>query len=216
MENVYPLATHTYCAWHIAENAKKRPQARCTQVDTRNIHAIADALNESEYTRGIDALRQNNAVFEYITNIDREKWATCYVNGRRYGKTTSNAAESMNSATLNARSAPFFSMIKILLYKMAEGQHIEHQKAAKGTGLLSQYASAMIQKLLVMARRLQFVQTGETSATFTNGITDTALNLTQTDKCACGFYAEFALPCIHMIQFCISIRKEYTTDISDI
>ena len=79
----------------------------------------AEAITEHDFTKALAEIQgiSQQAYIWLLSYAHPKYWAELYFPGRRFGHTTSNIAESLNAAVLEAREKPIVAMF----------EHIRHQ-----------------------------------------------------------------------------------------
>ena len=100
-DNEIPRATRAICLEHLSRNLQKN-----CGLAARNIpnSAIRFALAEEKLQGGMDELQEASPqAVDYLGGIDLAFWTTPYFPGKRYGHSTSNVVEIMNSWIIEER-----------------------------------------------------------------------------------------------------------------
>ncbi|XP_010507266.1 PREDICTED: uncharacterized protein LOC104783862 [Camelina sativa] len=129
--NVYPLAHHGFCIWHLSQNVKGY---------ARNVNKDVVAWRFMECSRFYTVAEFNIAYASFTTrypsaakyleeSTQKERWARCVFPGDRYNLDTSNCVESLNSVFKDARRYSLIPMLDAILQKFSEWFN-EHRKEA--------------------------------------------------------------------------------------
>ncbi|XP_019096500.1 PREDICTED: uncharacterized protein LOC109130874 [Camelina sativa] len=129
--NVYPLAHHSFCIWHLSQNVKGY---------ARNVNKGVVAWRFMECSRFYTVAEFNIAYASFMTrypsaakyleeSTQKERWARCVFPGDRYNLDTSNCVESLNNVFKDARRYSLIPMLDAILQKFSEWFN-EHRKDA--------------------------------------------------------------------------------------
>ncbi|XP_019094547.1 PREDICTED: uncharacterized protein LOC109129951 [Camelina sativa] len=129
--NVYPLAHHGFCVWHLSQNVKGYARnvnkdvvawifMKCSRFYTVAEFNIAYASFTTIYPSAAKYLEEST---------QKKRWARCVFLGDRYNLDTSNCVESMNSVFKDARRYSLIPMLDAILKKFSEWFN-EHRKDA--------------------------------------------------------------------------------------
>ena len=99
--------------YHVEKNIKNR-----FKTDTNgHIWKAAKALTRNDFYRHMNNLKNDKGMemFNYLSSISLETWASAYFTVPRFGHVTSNIAESINLAIGDdiRKKAPFFILVEI-------------------------------------------------------------------------------------------------------
>ncbi|XP_052210454.1 uncharacterized protein LOC127813493 [Diospyros lotus] len=109
---VFPNALHVHCIYHIGQNVKAK-------FKHGNVHALfykaAKAYRESEFHELFNELEQYDlAVGTYLREADFSRWACAYSDGKRSDIMTTNIAECLNAALVDARKLPIQCLMEYI------------------------------------------------------------------------------------------------------
>ncbi|XP_070005583.1 uncharacterized protein [Nicotiana sylvestris] len=113
---VYPQVSHCVCIWHLWNNIKDRYKR--SQEELREIFfATARAYTIQEFNHHVTEMEQKDGrVKDYLFDIGCHRRCRAHVKVNRTMTMTSNIAESLNSATKQARELPVLvEEIRILI-----------------------------------------------------------------------------------------------------
>ena len=111
VECVFPGTAHGRCLRHLYENMYK--QFKHPKLKTF-LWQAAEAITKDDFNKALSKIEgiDKNALQWLLTSTNPEHWAELYFPGRRYGHITSNIAESLNSALLEACEKPILGMFE--------------------------------------------------------------------------------------------------------
>ncbi|XP_048623888.1 uncharacterized protein LOC125592613 [Brassica napus] len=122
VHEIYPLAIHGYCIYHLANNVKGACSHVRKDVVAHEFKKIAGIYTEKEFKRKyIDLRRRYPQAAEYLDeSVHERKWARCQFPGARYNIDTTNTAESMNGVFKEQRNYALLPMIDETVGKIIE------------------------------------------------------------------------------------------------
>ena len=205
VETVLPMATHSHCCQHIADNL----QASYGKSARDSFWPIAYATTKKLYEEAMNrlaALRTDAA--DYLCAILSVRWTTHAFPQKRYGHLTSNIVESVNAQWLSARDLPASQLLnhiwQIMMAKFYEREH-RRQKTTRLTNYAYDYLA------------LQETESRQFYAVPSDGIKAMVISAQNTyhyivdlDKktCTCLEFQDQNLPCKHACTAC----REYHLD----
>ncbi|XP_070020445.1 uncharacterized protein LOC142180943 [Nicotiana tabacum] len=109
---VYPQVSHCVCIWHLWNNIKDRYKR--SQEELREIFfATARAYTIQEFNHHMTEMEQiDGRVKDYLFDIWYHRWSRAHAKVNRTMTMTSNIAESLNSATKEARELPIQQLLE--------------------------------------------------------------------------------------------------------
>jgi len=109
---VYPQVSHCVCIWHLWNNIKDRYKR--SQEELREIFfATARAYTIQEFNHHMTEMEQiDGRVKDYLFDIGYHRWSRAHAKVNRTMTMTSNIAESLNSATKEARELPIQQLLE--------------------------------------------------------------------------------------------------------
>nr|XP_029146232.1 uncharacterized protein LOC112728781 [Arachis hypogaea] len=210
-----PTAYRAFCIRYVAANFAltfKGKDARRLLVNA------AYAKTEVEFDYWFDILRSENlAMCDWANRIEYSLWTQYCDKGRRFGHTTTNISECVNSILKGIRNLPVCSLVKATYGRLAElfvrkGREAEAQM---GTGQqFSQYLVKCIEANLKTARCFTVTvydrdnseyTVAETTPTgsFSLGTYRVSLG---SKTCDCGYFQALHFPCPHALACCAYSR----------
>jgi len=101
VSTVFPFAAHSYCGRHIYGNLK----SVCSNIEIEKLFWQAlKASTEAEFNEVLNEIGIiSPTAEEYLKQINTANWSSWNFGGKRYGITTNNLSESLNSLFLEAR-----------------------------------------------------------------------------------------------------------------
>ena len=115
---------HCYCCCHIAVNIKG---AFSEGAMVMKFWRAAKSYRPYEYEAYMTDIRVvSQEALNYIDTIGRQRWANAYIEDRRYGMLTSNAAKCTNSLPKDTRLLPIAKQVKEIRAKLKEFYQKRH------------------------------------------------------------------------------------------
>lgn len=208
--NVFPDSPHGYCLRHLYENMWKN--FKHPKLKTF-LWQAARAITEKEFNEALAEIKRiSPAALEWLlAHAHPRYWAELYFPGRRYGHTTSNIAESLNAAILEAREKPILAMFEHMRHHtmgwFTERRQIDSNVPA--TQIVVSSAVKKIQELTAwQARRYRIVSASDQEfEIFSLESSDTYIVKLEYMTCTCFQWQSTGIPCSHAIA-AILMRKE--------
>jgi hypothetical protein len=110
VDDKIPLAKRAWCCWHIAKNVRKNHGDASEIVFWQMVHA-RDEPTWDACLRDIAETRDGATAVSYLLGIDKMKWASKRLPGRRWGHLTSNVAEQLNNTLRSDRELPTIELL---------------------------------------------------------------------------------------------------------
>ncbi|KAE8218185.1 hypothetical protein CF326_g9231, partial [Tilletia indica] len=229
IDTVLPAANSLFCCFHIAKNVRDRgSSAAAVQL----FWSMVYARTETQFTSFMDRLKAVDAdAAVYIGAIDKKKWATCAVPGRRFGHVTSNLAEIANAMLLEARELPPLLCLDHIYKHQMERFFGRLDEAINCPSPIVAAEYAHLQAVSLLARRMNAV----CSDTKSGVVTDTATPVTNgaqfvvklpatvhdVGHCDCKQYQLMLRPCRHAVALLHKLKLSvvpyfhayYTTEV---
>ncbi|XP_060182537.1 uncharacterized protein LOC132612248 [Lycium barbarum] len=112
VSKVYPNVPHFACIWHLWKNVYNKYR-KSHKVLSGVYYAMAKAYTQDEFDMLMEKVETVDIrVKDYLELAVREKWSRLYVPVNRAWTMTSNIAESINSALVQARELPIFDFLE--------------------------------------------------------------------------------------------------------
>ncbi|XP_010425957.1 PREDICTED: uncharacterized protein LOC104710991 [Camelina sativa] len=217
--NVYPLAHHGFCIWHLSQNVKGY---------ARNVNKDVVAWRFMECSRFYTVAEFNIAYASFTTrypsaakyleeSTQKERWARCVFPGDRYNLDTSNCVESLNSVFKDARRYSLIPMLDAILKKFSEWFN-EHRKdvvsgsvANKLVPLVENY----LHDLWATAEKLKVIELNGFELEYNVIDSDGKPYLVKLRlrSCSCRFFDIQKYPCVHALASFITFQKYGGKDI---
>ena len=207
----FPDSPHGYCLRHLYENMYK--EFKHPQLKTF-LWQAAEATTEEDYNAAMSGLKQisERAHTWLLTHAHPKYWAELYFEGRRYGHTTSNIAESLNAAILEAREKPVLGMFEHIRYQLmdwfAKRREIDLNAPQKQISVSS--ALKKIQELTAwQARRYRILACSDTETeVFSLERSITYMVNISSRSCTCYQWQSTGIPCSHAIAAILGHRED--------
>jgi hypothetical protein len=116
---VFQHSPHGHCLRHLEDNFHKRfPNKELKKL----LWKAAQAITVPEFNAILEDMRKikPTAVIYLLQSTDPKHWAECYFPGNRYGRLTSNQAESLNAWLNDARKQPILPMFESIRHKLMQ------------------------------------------------------------------------------------------------
>ncbi|XP_059309757.1 uncharacterized protein LOC132060870 [Lycium ferocissimum] len=112
VSKVYPNVPHFACIWHLWKNVYNKYR-KSHKVLSGVYYAMAKAYTQDEFDMLMEKVETVDIrVKDYLDLAGREKWSRLYAPVNRAWTMTSNIAESINSALVQARELPIFDFLE--------------------------------------------------------------------------------------------------------
>ena len=211
VERHFPDSPHSYCLRHLYENMHK--EFKHPQLKTF-LWRAAEATTEEDFKQALSAIKGISVrAYNWLLNhADPKYWADLYFTRRRYGHITSNIAEALNAAILEAREKPIFGMfehIRHLLMKWYVKRREIDSNNLPHAQIIVSHAAKTIQDLSVwQARRYRLLPCTDTIVeVFSLEKSMTYVVELELKKCTCLRWQSTGIPCAHAIAVILG-RKE--------
>ncbi|XP_050255097.1 uncharacterized protein LOC126700989 [Quercus robur] len=111
-----PLTHHRYCLRHLVSNVN----TNFNSVALKNLlWKVATANQVRKFENTIDCIKNVNlTMYDYLKEVDQEKWTLVHDHGHRYRAMTTNLSKCFNGVLKGARSLPITAMAKFTFYKV--------------------------------------------------------------------------------------------------
>ncbi|CAE6199475.1 unnamed protein product [Arabidopsis arenosa] len=119
---VYPLADHGYCIYHLSQNVKLSCKNVNRELVATKFMECAKAYTEAEFKKLYAAfIKRYPAAGAYLDRtVGQNKWVRCYFLGARYNIDTTNTVESINGVFRYVRAYALLPMIDAMVTKLSE------------------------------------------------------------------------------------------------
>nr|XP_009596832.1 uncharacterized protein LOC104092855 [Nicotiana tomentosiformis] len=191
--NVYTLAHHGFCMFHISMNLKSR-YGDCDII--YNFQQAAKAYKLDEFSLYFDAIMESNVKADwYLENyIGFEKWSRAYFPGNRYNLMTKNISESLNAVLKFQRSWPIVSVLKVIQDNMTRWYIERIGKAQSNIHCLTPKAEGLVRERYVASCLLAPTRLNEHEFHVRGGDIDCLVNL-ERKSCTCRVFQVDKLQC---------------------
>ncbi|XP_023895519.1 uncharacterized protein LOC112007411 [Quercus suber] len=111
-----PLTHHRYCLCHLVSNVN----TNFNSVPLKNLVWKAATANQvRKFENTMDCIKNVNLdAYNYLKEVNQEKWTLVHDHGHRYGAMTTNLSECFNGVLKGTRSLPITAMVKFTFYKV--------------------------------------------------------------------------------------------------
>ncbi|XP_010451597.1 PREDICTED: uncharacterized protein LOC104733742 [Camelina sativa] len=211
--NVYPLAHHGFCIWHLSQNMKGY---------ARNVNKDVVAWRFMECSRFYTVAEFNIAYASFTTrypsaakyleeSTQKERWARCVFPGDRYNLDTSNCVESLNSVFKDARRYSLIPMLDAILKKFSEWFN-EHRKDAVSGSVANKLVPLVenyLHDLWATAEKLKVIELNGFELEYNVIDSDGKPYLVKLRlrSCSCRFFDIQKYPCVHALASFITYQK---------
>ncbi|WOL19278.1 hypothetical protein Cni_G28076 [Canna indica] len=118
VRKVFPEAAHGYCMVHLAKNLIHDVK---TNVGCPLFWSAARATTEHTFNEYMQKLLDiHEPSYQWITRLEKERWATLFFPSHRYDIITTNVVENMNSLFREVREMPITMLIEMTRCKVTE------------------------------------------------------------------------------------------------
>ena len=111
-----PLTHHRYCLRHLVSNVN----TNFNSVALKNlVWKVATANQVRKFENTMDCIKNFNPdAYNYLKEVDQEKWTLVHDHGHRYGAMTTNLSKCFNGVLKGAHSLSITAMVKFTFYKV--------------------------------------------------------------------------------------------------
>ncbi|XP_060183238.1 uncharacterized protein LOC132613214 [Lycium barbarum] len=203
---VYPGLPHYACIWHLWNNLIKQCHRNKEQM-RKLYYAMAKAYTLQEFNECMGRVTKiDRKLRRYYFEIGYHKWTRIHATVKRTWTQTSNIAESINNATVNARELPVAKLLDFMR-ELVERWNATHNEEAKNTFTdLTKKYQEIINKNGVRA-----------STEFLHTVIDGVRRFTvclRARTCTCGRFQLDEIPCGHAMAVIVYRHQhgaEYTS-----
>ncbi|XP_060195013.1 uncharacterized protein LOC132624218 [Lycium barbarum] len=203
---VYPGLPHYACIWHLWNNLIKKCHRNKEQM-RKLYYAMAKAYTLQEFNECMGRVTKiDRKLRRYLFEIGYHKWTRIHATVKRTRTQTSNIAESINNATVNARELPVAKLLDFMR-ELVERWNATHNEEAKNTFTdLTKKYQEIINKNGVRA-----------STEFLHTVIDGVRRFTvclRARTCTCGRFQLDEIPCGHAMAAIVYRHQhgaEYTS-----
>jgi hypothetical protein len=198
---VCPLAHESICAFHLEKNLNIRFKSKFEGL----IWKATKSTTSEEYETAIDGIQQANSnAVEYLMASNPSTWASQFP-VPRFGCTTSNSAESMNSWMEKLRAESYFKILWEWICTVGLRQFEQKQIYDFMTPSLPVATQTRYNQALAEGRRRELPQVSDNAFQVSSSNAET-IRTVQHDvgRCSCGKFQELQFPCCHAAD---AIRK---------
>ncbi|XP_060212179.1 uncharacterized protein LOC132639773 [Lycium barbarum] len=203
---VYPGLPHYACIWHLWNNLIKQCHRNKEQM-RKLYYAMAKAYTLQEFNKCMGRVTKiDRKLRRYLFEIGYHKWTRIHATVKRTWTQTSNIAESINNATVNARELPVAKLLDFMR-ELVERWNATHNEEAKNTFTdLTKKYQEIINKNGVRA-----------STEFLHTVIDGVRRFTvclRARTCTCGRFQLDEIPCGHAMAAIVYRHQhgaEYTS-----
>ncbi|WOL05212.1 hypothetical protein Cni_G13939 [Canna indica] len=144
MRKIFSEAAHGYCMVHLAKNLIHYVK---TNVGCPLSWSAARATTEHTFNECMQKLLDiHEPSYQWVTQLEKERWATLFFPSRRYDIITTNAVKSMNFLFRKVREMPITTLIEMTRDKVAEWFYKCRKVSLKMTEILTKRAKDILIK----------------------------------------------------------------------
>ncbi|XP_019086251.1 PREDICTED: uncharacterized protein LOC109126835 [Camelina sativa] len=211
--NVYPLAHHGFCIWHLSQNVK---------CYASNVNKDVVAWRFMECSRFYTVAEFNIAYASFTTrypfaakyleeSTQKERWARCVFPGDIYNLDTSNCVQSMNNVFKDAGRYSLILMLDAKLKKFSEWFN-EHRKDAVSGSVANKLVPLVenyLHDLWATAAKLKVTELNGFKIEYNVIDSDGKSYLVKLRlrSCSCRFFDIQKYPCVHALVSFITFQK---------
>ncbi|CAM6120502.1 unnamed protein product [Calypogeia fissa] len=203
VETEFPGQLHAYCVQHIKANSR----ALTDQDAVTFFNQVVASKTKEEYDElladFVPKTDVQSALVPYLRKIDPAIYVRYAFPARRWGHTTSNVAEVINSVIKPQRKLPALLICDAMWqYCMEEAykRRLAADQLPEGDLELTNYATEMLNRLYVDSRAVRERTSSHDQALMIDRTGNFALRVN--DKhCDCMDWHEMEFPCAHLITF---------------
>ena len=206
----FPIALHSYCCQHIADNITQAYGEGLRQPFWEAVHAP----NKQAFKKALQQIEMKSVrCGTYLKHINPKRWAVYAFSRPRFGHVTSNIQESVNAHWLEARNLPaVYLLARIwngIMQKIYTRQHKQHK-----TDRITDSANVYLKSEFTLSRRFKIESSNRTTAMVTLGIHQWTVKLEE-GTCTCRAFQNRRIPCRHAIAVCRDHNLEPEDYVSD-
>ena len=204
VEANFPTAFHGFCMRHLSDNFRKEFN------NTMLVNLLWEAANaltiigfEGKVLE-IEEISQDAAY--WIRRIPPRLWATAYFEGQRFGQTTANIVEDLNSWILEASGLPIIQMLECIRRQLMTWFNERRETSMQWASVLVPSAERRVTEAIEHARTYQVLRANEAEFEV---ISHEGTNIVDIRNrcCLCCGWQLYGLPCAHAVAALLSCRQ---------
>ena len=193
--SILPYSHESVCVFHLEKNLNDRFKSKFQ----RKIWAAAKATTNKDFEAAMTQIRSINAEAEsHLLQSNPGKWAASKFPVPRFGCTTSNSAESLNSWLGPLRFGSHLHLLASWLSKVAKLMYDRHQELSAVVTELSEPKQKMLNDLTQEGSKRRVIRVTDTTFEVVSyaGNDNRIVDLHE-KSCSCGKFVETQFPCLH-------------------
>ncbi|XP_060201808.1 uncharacterized protein LOC132630234 [Lycium barbarum] len=209
VSKVYPNVPHFACIWHLWKNVYNKYR-KSHKVLSGVYYAMAKAYTQDEFDMLMEKVETVDIrVKDYLELAGREKWSRLYAPVNRSWTMTSNIAESINSALVQARELPIFDFLEEVRIMFGRWNFTNRQNGSYTFTTLGKKFNEM----LTINERKSARMTVIPSTEYVHTVIDEGRRFIvciQKKTCSCKEFQMEEIPCPH--AWAVLKKKNLTAD----
>ncbi|KAK9071946.1 hypothetical protein SSX86_008377 [Deinandra increscens subsp. villosa] len=198
LEKVFPCAEHRFCLRHINENMKQKFRGKAYKDALWKLATVTTTI---QFEKAMDELKAlNKDAQEWLSKIPPKQWSRSHFSGRAVSDVLlNNMCEVMNAKILGARDKPIITALEYIRDYCMKRIVTILNVIDKSQGLLTPYATKLIEKNKKDANRYRVSWNGEDHYQVI-GTTDNQYVVNMDERtCACRGWELTGIPCRHAV-----------------
>ncbi|XP_045808989.1 uncharacterized protein LOC123903143 [Trifolium pratense] len=200
----FPTAFHGFCMCHLSDSFRK--EFNNTML-VNLLWEAANALTIIEFETKvleIEGISQDAAY--WIQRVPPRLWATAYFEGQRFGHSTANIVEALNSWILEASGLPIIQMTECIRRQLMTWFNDRRETSLQWSSILVPSAERRVAEALECARTYQVLRANEAEFEV---ISPEGTNIVDIRNrcCLCRGWQLYGLPCAHAVAALLSCRQ---------
>jgi hypothetical protein len=205
VEANFPTAFHGFCMRHLSDSFRK--EFNNTML-VNLLWEAANALTIIEFegkVLEIEEISQDAAY--WIRRIPPRLWATAYFEGQRFGQTTANIVEDLNSWILEASGLPIIQMLECIRRQLMTWFNERRETSIQWASVLVPSAERRVTEAIEHARTYQVLRANEAEFEV---ISHEGTNIVDIRNrcCLCRGWQLYGLPCAHAVAALLFIDSQ--------
>ncbi|KAK2402824.1 MuDR family transposase [Trifolium repens] len=204
VEANFPTAFHGFCMRHLSDSFRK--EFNNTML-VNLLWEAANCLTIIEFETKVSEIEEISQDAAYwIRRVPPRLWATAYFEGQRFGHTTANIVEALNSWILEASGLPIIQMVECIRRQLMTWFNERRETSMQWTSILVPSAERSVAEALERARTYQVLRANEAEFEV---ISHEGTNIVDIRSrcCLCRGWQLYGLPCAHAVAALLSCRQ---------
>ncbi|ONK59443.1 uncharacterized protein A4U43_C08F6480 [Asparagus officinalis] len=200
---MFPGSFHGYCIDSLIEEFKAELEDSWTQElkDTavEDFASAVYACKVDEFNACVDRIKaESKELAEWVLGSKPENWSNAFFKGVRYGRYSSEAAETFNSWISMRNEPSIVQAVDIIRCKIMEMIYTRRENSNTWMEILTPSYNHKVQEESIRARALEVICSTESVFEVRDEDTTNVVNI-DTWECTCRRWQVIGLPCMHAL-----------------